>query len=307
MERRRLHLTIGAADHSRLLVFASLAYALVMSGSMVDFRQAAGQKVEAKNEGEAKLRFELGRVRENAESIALIGGEGDERRPCGHLRSLEALAQSSSATGAHDLVHQRQCGDGAGFPAAAGGAEISPGDMSLGALMQASAAFVQVQLALNWLVDNYCASPNGWPRCRASLACGARSTTSTARSATDPDARIVVDKSPDDAIHLIGLSVAQHNGRVVIEDAETTIAKGEKIILTGESGTGKSTLVRAIAGLWPWGSARCWCRPARKSPSCRRSLHPARHAGQRITYSSKGKPPPRRTSSRRCGAAGCAT
>ena len=36
-------------------------------------------KVERKNEAEARLRFELGRVRENAEQIALIGGEKDER------------------------------------------------------------------------------------------------------------------------------------------------------------------------------------------------------------------------------------
>src|SRR5450759_2887684 len=29
--------------------------------------------------------------------------------------------------------------------------------------------------------------------------------------------------------------------------------KGERVLVAGESGTGKSTLVRAIAGLWPWG------------------------------------------------------
>ncbi len=28
---------------------------------------------------------------------------------------------------------------------------------------------------------------------------------------------------------------------------------GERVLVAGESGTGKSTLVRAIAGLWPWG------------------------------------------------------
>ena len=31
------------------------------------------------------------------------------------------------------------------------------------------------------------------------------------------------------------------------------IAPGERVLVAGESGTGKSTLVRAIAGLWPWG------------------------------------------------------
>jgi putative ATP-binding cassette transporter len=31
------------------------------------------------------------------------------------------------------------------------------------------------------------------------------------------------------------------------------IEPGERVLIAGESGTGKSTLVRAISGLWPWG------------------------------------------------------
>src|SRR3712207_4918281 len=40
----------------------------------------------------------------------------------------------------------------------------------------------------------------------------------------------------------------------MIEDADVVIPKGEKVLVKGESGTGKSTLIRAMAGLWPWGS-----------------------------------------------------
>ena len=42
----------------------------------------------------------------------------------------------------------------------------------------------------------------------------------------------------------------------MIDEATTEIGRGERVLLTGESGTGKSTLIRAIAGLWPWGSGR---------------------------------------------------
>ena len=35
-------------------------------------------------------------------------------------------------------------------------------------------------------------------------------------------------------------------------------ARRAGVSLTGESGTGKSTLVRAIAGLWPWGNGEIY-------------------------------------------------
>jgi putative ATP-binding cassette transporter len=52
------------------------------------------------------------------------------------------------------------------------------------------------------------------------------------------------------------LQIAHADGNVVIGDANAEIAAGEKVLIVGESGTGKSTLFRAIAGLWPWGSGR---------------------------------------------------
>jgi putative ATP-binding cassette transporter len=42
----------------------------------------------------------------------------------------------------------------------------------------------------------------------------------------------------------------------VVKDAEVVIMPGERVLIAGESGTGKSTLVRAIAGLWPWGKGQ---------------------------------------------------
>lgn len=43
------------------------------------------------------------------------------------------------------------------------------------------------------------------------------------------------------------------DGTAVVNEAEVAIEPGERVLVAGESGTGKSTLVRAIAGLWPWG------------------------------------------------------
>jgi putative ATP-binding cassette transporter len=73
---------------------------------------------------------------------------------------------------------------------------------------------------------------------------------------------IVLGFSPDDAIHIENLSIKQQNGIVMIEGASTVIAKGEKVLVKGDSGTGKSTLIRAMAGLWPWGNGQI-LRPRR--------------------------------------------
>ena len=55
-------------------------------------------------------------------------------------------------------------------------------------------------------------------------------------------------------MHLRQLNIALHDGKLMIDGAEAIIAPGEKVLVKGESGTGKSTLIRAMAGLWPWGS-----------------------------------------------------
>ncbi len=50
------------------------------------------------------------------------------------------------------------------------------------------------------------------------------------------------------------LSLTSDDGSAIVDEADIEIAPGEKVLVVGESGTGKSTLVRAIAGLWPWGA-----------------------------------------------------
>src|SRR4029078_2750883 len=55
------------------------------------------------------------------------------------------------------------------------------------------------------------------------------------------------------AIRLNDLHVALDDGTAVLDETEIAIKPGERVLVAGESGTGKSTLVRAISGLWPWG------------------------------------------------------
>lgn len=72
---------------------------------------------------------------------------------------------------------------------------------------------------------------------------------------------IQLGDSPDHRIYLRNLNIALHDGKLMIDGAEAVVSPGEKVLVRGESGTGKSTLIRAMAGLWPWGSGEI-LRPA---------------------------------------------
>jgi putative ATP-binding cassette transporter len=136
--------------------------------------------------------------------------------------------------------------------------------MTLGQVMQATAAFIQVQYAFNWIVDNYAKI--------AEWTASARRVSGLMISLDHLDqidedgslGTIVRSEAEGPAITLRGLSVALSTGKVVIDAADVNVELGEKVLLSGQSGTGKSTLVRAIAGLWPWGEGEIITRPGTK-------------------------------------------
>ena len=131
------------------------------------------------------------------------------------------------------------------------------GELTLGAVMQLATAFMAVLSALNWFVDNFVrlAEWSASARRVNEFECALRlldgvNGNGVARSS------IRLEESPDDSLHFDHLSIAHQDGSIVIADADIIIRPGERILLGGDSGTGKSTLIRAISGLWPWGSGR---------------------------------------------------
>ncbi|MFN3674136.1 MAG: ABC transporter ATP-binding protein/permease, partial [Bosea sp. (in: a-proteobacteria)] len=128
------------------------------------------------------------------------------------------------------------------------------GEVTLGAVMQVVAAFSAVQAALIWFVDNFVRLAEWFASVARVDELQEAMEALDVGTLMEGETQIKLAESDDGAIHLENLSVAHSNGRVVIEDASVVIGLGEKVLVVGESGTGKSTLIRALAGLWPWGS-----------------------------------------------------
>jgi putative ATP-binding cassette transporter len=257
----------GTVTIPGFLVIAAVIYAAIASGSMIAIGRNFVAVSESKNQAEAEYRYALTRVRENGESIALLGGEDEER--AGIDRSFTGvLKQWKALCGQH--MRTTVVSQGSGLiapviPILLCAPKFLDGTMTLGEVMQAASAFTIVQAAFGWLVDNYprLAEWNAGARRIASLM---MSLDGLERAETgDGRNRIRRGESTGTAaLRLNDLSVTLDDGTAVVGDAEIHIDPGERVLVAGESGTGKSTLVRAIAGLWPWGEGSVDFHPDRR-------------------------------------------
>ena len=112
---------------------------------------------EEKNQAEAEFRYTLTRVRENGESIALLGGEEEERSGIDKTFA-NVLGRWALLTGQHmrtALVSQGSSLFAPVVPVLLCAPKFLEGSMTLGQVMQAASAFAIVQGAFGWLVDNY--------------------------------------------------------------------------------------------------------------------------------------------------------
>jgi putative ATP-binding cassette transporter len=238
------------------MVWCALLYALI--GSVLTW--LVGRPLVELNAvryaREAEFRFALVRVLENGESIALHKGEGDERQ---HLERelggvIDAMRKLSNS-----LAHLTWITSGTGWlslvvPVLVAAPAYFNGSLTLGGLIMVSGAFAQVQWAMRWFVDNF-------PRLAEWRAAVHR--VSRFREALDhlpgiEEGTEEIERGlhPDGHLSFDNVRILLPDGHIVIEDASATILPGERVLILGETGSGKSTLFRAVAGLWPWGSGR---------------------------------------------------
>jgi putative ATP-binding cassette transporter len=237
------------------LVLAAIIYAVLVSLLITVIGRRLPRLVAARNEGEARLRFSLMRIRDHGETIALARTEAGERSAV--ARTYDSLVQRWLA-----MIRQRgrltwiTNGSGALVPVVPlllAAPKYLSGEMSLGGVVQVAAAFVAVQNAFNWVLDNFMRI--------AEWLAAARRVNELADALecldeTPPDEALTVTPSPDAQLHLDAVTLVDRDGRTLAADIALAVPSGATLHLSGELGLGKAALIQAIAGLWPWGRGR---------------------------------------------------
>ena len=203
---------------------------------------------------EADFRFNLVRVRENSEQIALLRGDRAERERLSERfsrvisnwygimsRTKRLVAFTQSYTQAAQVI-----------PLLLTAPAFFAGKIQLGALLQTAEAFGSVQQALSFFVNVYRTMAE-WRAVVARLDGFEKAIASATTLAADPGS-IGITQATTGEIGLQQLLVRLPNGAPLVSAGGISLRAGERTLLMGPSGSGKSTLFRAIAGIWPFGT-----------------------------------------------------
>ena len=204
---------------------------------------------------EADFRFNLVRVRENSEQIALLQGESAERQRLSERfgRVVENWYGIMSRTKRLTAFTRSYSQAAVIFPYILVAPAYFADKIQLGGMMQTASAFSSVQTALSFFVSIYRTMAE-WRAVVARLDGFEMAIASAAKLATAASSINVVSSTGSDKIDLKQLLVRLPNGTPLVSADNFSIRRNERTLVTGPSGAGKSTLFRAIAGVWPFGS-----------------------------------------------------
>src|SRR5919199_1432335 len=250
-----LAFSLGGADLEipGYMVWVAILYALV--GSY--FTAIVGRRLIPINfqrqRLEADFRFGLVRLRENAEGVALYHGEPSEQTDLLsrferiRVNWWELMRYTKRLT--FLVVGYEQVA--VIFPILVAAPRYFAGAITLGVLLQLAQAFARVQGSLSWFIDTY--SDLAVWKASVDRLLTFENAMREAELEVEQGERIQVGTNGATQMRAENLDLMLPNGRPVLGIADFSVSRGDKVLVTGPTGVGKSTLFRALAGIWPFG------------------------------------------------------
>ena len=240
------------ADLPRYMVWAAFVYVALSIGVTHLLGRPLKQLYFNQQRREADYRFALVRVRENSDAIALSGGEAVERREldgrfAGIVENWRRLIGRELILSCFTYPYRFTV---LRIPTFLALPAYFAGSVTFGGLMQLSSTFSQVVTTLSWFIFAY--------RPLSELAAASSRLGRFVESLEEPQPRSELDSRPasGDALTISGLDLRTPAGRRLISLPDFVARPGDSIWLQGASGLGKTTLVKALAGVWKHGQGR---------------------------------------------------
>ncbi|KAB2970258.1 ABC transporter ATP-binding protein/permease [Zoogloea sp.] len=208
---------------------------------------------------EADFRFSLVRIRENAEAIAFYAGEQLEARQIerhfgevfgNYLRLIRIQLRLNLFQYAFSFLTVI-------LPSVIIAGRVLSGELEVGRAIQAAGAFAAILAALTVIVDNFDSL--------SKFAAGIERLDRFARfmEAREGGEEEHIRFSTDTRVRIDNLTLwTPQRERTLITGLSISVEPGGSLMIVGTSGCGKSSLLRAIAGLWPSGRGRIARPPA---------------------------------------------
>jgi vitamin B12/bleomycin/antimicrobial peptide transport system ATP-binding/permease protein len=234
------------------LVWAALLYAGIGTWLTVKIGRPLVPLNFARQRFEADFRFSLMRFGENAESVALYGGEPVElgvfhERFRSVFENFRQIMKRQRCLSCFTLGYAQVA---VIFPVIVVSPRYFASQIGLGGLMQAVNAFSFVHNALSFIINAY-TDIAAWQAATERLSSFEERLLAIRQSMRAPRQILIRRGGVSVAVDEVDLDLP--DGTPLLRGVSFDPVRGTAVLIAGPTGTGKSTLLRAIAGIWPFG------------------------------------------------------